>query len=181
LVAGLSLQVASLFTFSCCSLEFLYRVHTRKVPLNPRHADIYNSRRFNWFLICASPQSISVTPLLIIASTALGTATTCLFIRTVFRSVELSGGFGGKQANSQVQFMVLDGTMVIIACTCMTVLHPGIGFVGKWAEAKFPFGKAVPHADQETGDNVLSEEKIVPNTKEGEQATADTTELNESI
>jgi hypothetical protein len=120
------------------------------------------------------------TPLLI-TSTALGLATTCLFIRTVFRSVELSEGFSGKLANSQVQFMILDGAMVIMTGTCLTILHPGIGFGGKWAEAKFPFVKAEPQADQETGDHALSGEKITPNIKESEQATAATPELNESI
>ena len=45
--------------------------------------------------------------------------------------------------------MVLDGVMVIIACTCLTVFHPGIGFGDRWAEAKFPFGKAVVESDPE--------------------------------
>jgi hypothetical protein len=53
--------------------------------------------------------------------------------------VELSGGFGGHLANSEVQFMVLDGVMVIIACTCLTVMHPGIGFGNKWGVSKFFF------------------------------------------
>lgn len=62
---------------------------------------------------------------------ALGIATVCLFIRTVLRSVELSGGFGGRLANSQAQFMILDGVMVIVASVCLTVMHPGIGFRDK--------------------------------------------------
>jgi hypothetical protein len=75
-------------------------------------------------------------------SIALCLATVTLFVRTVFRSVELSGGFSGPLANSEVQFMVLDGVMVLIASTCLTVMHPGIGF-GKagWAAAKFRFRK----------------------------------------
>jgi hypothetical protein len=51
LVAGLSLQVASLFAFSCCSLEFLYRVRSQNVLVGPRFAGLYNSSRFKWFLI----------------------------------------------------------------------------------------------------------------------------------
>jgi hypothetical protein len=46
LVAGLSLQVASLFAFSCCSLEFLYRVHSQKILVSPRFAGLYNSSQF---------------------------------------------------------------------------------------------------------------------------------------
>jgi hypothetical protein len=61
LVAGLSLQVASLFAFSCCSLEFLYRVHSQRILLNPKFADLYNGSRFKWFLICECPNLFYIT------------------------------------------------------------------------------------------------------------------------
>ena len=38
--------------------------------------------------------------------------------------------------------MVLDGVMVLLACICLTVLHPGIGFGDEWAQADFPFWKS---------------------------------------
>ena len=44
-------------------------------------------------------------------------------------------------ANSQVQFIVLDGVMVLLACISLTVMHPGIGFGDEWAQADFPFWK----------------------------------------
>lgn len=70
---------------------------------------------------------------------ALFLATATLFVRTVFRSVELSEGFSGKLANNEVQFMVLDGVMVLIASICMTVMHPGYAFGRRWNDASFPF------------------------------------------
>lgn len=33
--------------------------------------------------------------------------------------------------------MVFDGVMVILACTCLTVMHPGIGLGGKCSVSKF--------------------------------------------
>jgi hypothetical protein len=33
--------------------------------------------------------------------------------------------------------MILEGAMVTIACICLTVLHPGVAFQGRWAEANF--------------------------------------------
>ncbi|KAK1996711.1 RTA1 like protein [Colletotrichum falcatum] len=121
LVAGLSIQVACLFAFSACSLEFLWRVRKRPEMRNPEFTDLVSSRRFKMFLI------------------ALFGATACLFVRTVFRSVELSEGFGGKLANQEVEFMVLDGVMIILACLCLSIWHPGHGFGGRWNEAKFRF------------------------------------------
>jgi hypothetical protein len=80
---------------------------------------------------------------------ALFLATATLFVRTVFRAIELSEGFGGKLANNQLQFMILDGAMVIIACICMTVMHPGFGFEKRWNEARFSFFDDKVGSDQE--------------------------------
>ncbi|KAH8815992.1 RTA1 like protein [Xylogone sp. PMI_703] len=151
LVAGLSFQVASLFAFSVCSLEYLWRVKKHKDMRNPKFADLYNTKKFRRFLI------------------SLFIATGCLFVRTVFRAVELSGGFKGKLANNEVEFMILDGVMVIIACFCLTILHPGRGFQKRWNDAKFPFvyNKKAENS-QDTSQAVVSgsppeEEKNEPN------------------
>ncbi|MCJ1309678.1 hypothetical protein MMC25_003338 [Agyrium rufum] len=124
LVAGLSFQVASLAAFSLCSLEFLLRVKKHPNLRNPEFTDVVKSTKFKMFLY------------------SLFGATTFLFIRTVFRSVELSGGFKGKLANNEVEFMILDGVMVILASLCLTVGHPGLCFGQRWKEAVFQFRKS---------------------------------------
>jgi hypothetical protein len=61
--------------------------------------------------------------------------------------------------------MVLDGVMVIIACLCLTVMHPGIG-VGKqkWKEAEFSLipGREIvrPADDIETTEEVPQKPKM---------------------
>lgn len=62
-----------------------------------------------------------------------------IFIRSVFRVAELSGGFNGKLFNEEIPFMILEGPMVIIACTAVSIFHPGIAFQGSWHEADFIF------------------------------------------
>jgi hypothetical protein len=64
-------------------------------------------------------------------------ATVTIFIRSVFRVAELSGGFHGPLANNQVSFMILEGAMVCIACLCLTIMHPGLCFQGEWRAANF--------------------------------------------
>ena len=81
------------------------------------------------------------------------TATALLFARTVFRAVELSGGFTGTLANNETKFMVLDGVMVILACLCLTAWHPGLGFAGRWKEAEFPFFTSKGQQDREAKPN----------------------------
>ena len=52
MVAGLSVQVASLLLFGFMCLEFAWRVHKHHFQLNQKHAELYNSRRFKIFLCC---------------------------------------------------------------------------------------------------------------------------------
>ena len=74
-----------------------------------------------------------------LTNTGLGLAGLTIFIRSVFRVAELSGGFNGKLFNEEIPFMILEGPMVIIACIAMSALHPGIAFQGSWHEADFIF------------------------------------------
>jgi len=75
----------------------------------------------------------------------------------------LSEGFSGKLANSEVQFMVLDGVMVILASTALTVIHPGFGFGNQWAVGKFKFRKQKTVVE---GDSAVTEEKTGPSVTE---------------
>ncbi|KAK1623517.1 RTA1 like protein [Colletotrichum phormii] len=149
LVAGLSIQVACLFAFTACSLEFLWRVKKNPEMRNPEFTDLVNSKKYKLFLF------------------ALFGATAFLFIRTVFRSVELSEGFGGKLANQEVEFMILDGTMIILACLCLTIFHPGVGFGKRWNEAKFRFRTSKAKINQEEISQTITpggSEKVAPET-----------------
>jgi hypothetical protein len=121
MVAGLAVQVASLLIFIALCADLARRVHGHKEKLNPNHSGLYNSRNFKTFLW------------------SLALATLCIFIRSVFRVAELSEGFKGHLANNQISFMILDGTMVIIACFALTIMHPGRGFGRVWEEANFTF------------------------------------------
>ncbi|KIY45633.1 hypothetical protein FISHEDRAFT_49090 [Fistulina hepatica ATCC 64428] len=49
----------------------------------------------------------------------------CLFIRTVYRTIELQNGFSGTIIRTQVYFNVLDGAMIVLASFTMNFFHPG--------------------------------------------------------
>ncbi|KAH7916452.1 RTA1 like protein-domain-containing protein [Hygrophoropsis aurantiaca] len=51
--------------------------------------------------------------------------TTCIFIRSVYRTIELANGFAGPIISTQVYFNVLDGAMVTLAIFTLNVTHPG--------------------------------------------------------
>ncbi|KAF7362851.1 RTA1 like protein [Mycena venus] len=50
--------------------------------------------------------------------------TTCLFIRAVYRVIELSDGWTGRIIHTQVYFNVLDGAMITLAILTLNVAHP---------------------------------------------------------
>ena len=62
-------------------------------------------------------------------------ATIFIFIRSIYRVVELQDGFDGTIANNEVAFMILEGPMIILASLLLTVFHPGYVFEGNWHAA----------------------------------------------
>jgi hypothetical protein len=127
MIAGLVFQVLSLSIFIAFSLEFAWRAHkARESDLN---FDFFNIRKRTMFRVL--PYAIAV-------------ATITIYIRCVFRVAELWDGFGGKLANDQTAFMILEGPMIIIATIALTVCHPGIAFgsAQSWAAANWTFRKS---------------------------------------
>jgi hypothetical protein len=62
-----------------------------------------------------------------------------ILIRSIYRVVELSGGFHSKLANQQAAFIILESTMILLATLFMTVMHPGEVFSEKvWKDAGWP-------------------------------------------
>jgi hypothetical protein len=116
MVAGLSFQVASLFLFMSLTTDFFLAVQKSR---SNNFDDVVATKKFRYFIW------------------ALGLATICIFIRSVFRVAELSKGFHGPLDNQEGTYMVLEGVMIIIASTSLTIFHPGPSFAGKWKDAHF--------------------------------------------
>ena len=144
MLAGLSAQVISLFIFSVMALEYAFRLYRNPSAWDTRHAALYQSKLFHAFLW------------------GLAVATVTIFTRSTFRVAELSGGFHGSLANNQVSFMILEGAMVAIATSCLTFLHPGISFQGRWKDADFKFraGKKAGDLEKEMPDSGESQEGV---------------------
>lgn len=138
MVAGVGWQVASLGIFAILCAEFAWRVHrTLDGQLNPDFVDLRKTLKFRGFLW------------------ALGLATLAIFVRSLYRCLELEGGFRGKLANEQIPFMILEGAMISSAVLLLTVFHPGFAFGGGWHDAAWKLGK-----------KTSSDEKKVPVVKQ---------------
>ncbi|KAJ5330679.1 RTA1-domain-containing protein [Penicillium atrosanguineum] len=133
MVAGLASQVASLALFMAMCLQYAWTVCKNPNALNKAvHAcELRNSIRWKAFL-AGKVGSLPFGDQALTMSTGLALATIAIFVRSVFRVAELNGGFHSALANNQVLFMVLEGTMIVIAIMCLTFLHPGVCFDGQW-------------------------------------------------
>jgi len=64
-------------------------------------------------------------------------ASVAIFIRCIYRVVELSDGFSGDLANDETTFLVLEGPMIMVAMLALTLYHPGVVFKGGWQASQF--------------------------------------------
>ncbi|KAL8841206.1 MAG: hypothetical protein Q9170_000995 [Blastenia crenularia] len=114
-VTGLAFQVFTLAVFMILCVDFAVRTVLRmnrlgEAALDPTHASLRRSMKFRAFLI------------------ALALATICIFIRSVFRVVELGEGWEGALIKNQTLFIVLEGVMVVIAVLILNLFHRGLCF-----------------------------------------------------
>jgi hypothetical protein len=64
----------------------------------------------------------------------LAIAVLTIFTRSIFRVAELKGGFDSDLANDEIALMILESTMIAIACICMTAAHPAVAMGRRWGE-----------------------------------------------
>ena len=116
MIAGLAFQVFTLGVFILICTDFAVRTlrntqrHGASETFDASHAVLRRSLRFRGFVV------------------ALALATICIFIRSVYRVIELSQGWNGSLIKVQRYFIVLEGVMVLIAVLALNVFHPGFCF-----------------------------------------------------
>jgi hypothetical protein len=152
MLAGLGFQVVSLMLFAVCGSEFAIRVWRGRGSWNKQYLPVVQSRLFIFFLF------------------GLVVATVTIFARSVYRCIELSGGFDGTLfVNDEWLFMVMEGVMIILACSCLTFLYPVICFKGEWHNVSFPLRKG-KYSKVEKPWNVSQSEEDVELTQRDTQA-----------
>ncbi|KAF4617304.1 hypothetical protein D9613_006279 [Agrocybe pediades] len=137
MLGGISFQLVTISIYALCSLEYYIRYFLNK-PIR-RHDALASSTMstassMHTFEenhkmrddITLPPQRAPLTKKLTIMSGALLFSTTCLFIRAIYRLIELSDGWDGRIISTQVYFNVLDATMIVLTMYTLNFLHPGL-------------------------------------------------------
>ena len=123
LITGLSFQAASLAGFITMAALFARKVRKgRKEDRTAEFSQLRDTRKFKLFV------------------GAVAVAAVTIFIRCVYRVIELAQGFSGTIANSETPFLILEGPLIMSAMLAVTVFHPGIVFRGGyWKKANWQF------------------------------------------
>ncbi|RVD83188.1 uncharacterized protein DFL_007587 [Arthrobotrys flagrans] len=114
-LGGLSFQVFTMTLFMVLCGEFAWRCWNRRHMFDEKQRGLRESRRFKYFLY------------------AMAAATFFIYIRCVYRVAELAKGWDGPLMTNETYFIVLEGTMVILACLVLNFFHPGICFEASYA------------------------------------------------
>ncbi|KIJ91270.1 hypothetical protein K443DRAFT_686178 [Laccaria amethystina LaAM-08-1] len=115
MLGGIIFQLVTITVYSACATEFYIRYFKRR-PIRLDSGDathgLFDGR-------------------IKVMSLALAFNTTCLFIRAVYRTIELSDGWTGRIIGTQVYFNVLDGAMIVLAIYTLNFVHPGVFLAAK--------------------------------------------------
>ncbi|KAJ3164838.1 hypothetical protein HDU88_005050 [Geranomyces variabilis] len=118
MIAGVSSQVVSMAAFMLVWTELWLRTRRASESDKPvEFSTLRNSTSFKRF------------------EYALAVATVLIFVRCVYRVVELAGGFDGAVANNEPLFMVFEAPFVGGAAAALSFFHPGRIFKGDWSTA----------------------------------------------
>jgi hypothetical protein len=118
MMVGLCSQVATLAIFGILSLDVLFKIRSYRGQWNASTIALRSSTKFKGLLI------------------AIATAYTTITIRCIYRIAEMAGGWRNPIMQDEVAFIVLDGTMCLVACIAMNGFHPGFLFKQSYATLK---------------------------------------------
>ncbi|KAG6915452.1 hypothetical protein DXG01_011430 [Tephrocybe rancida] len=113
---SLTLAVATITIYASCAIEFFVR-YSKEHPLKsaPLRSDfsVGQIRR---------PMDLRIRAM----SSGLIVTTAFLFIRSGYRTIELSDGWDGRIITTETYFNVFDGAMVVLAMYTLNISHPGV-------------------------------------------------------
>lgn len=120
MVAGMAWQVFSMSVFAIMAFGTFWETwkavkrhegeFAHNPEFDPRYAHIRANKLFLWFCFM------------------IFWVTLCVYIRSIYRIIELAQGWRGYLILHEQYFLVLDGLFVFLGCLGFTVVHPGFVF-----------------------------------------------------
>ncbi|KZT19938.1 RTA1-domain-containing protein [Neolentinus lepideus HHB14362 ss-1] len=112
LLAGIAFQLGAMSVFMILSAEFLLRYYTDR-PVRVKLAS------------APYPARVMIDRPTVLTIISIALSTLFLFVRAIYRTIELANGWEGRVIRVQRYFNGMDGAMVALAVFTLNVLHPG--------------------------------------------------------
>lgn len=100
MVAGIVFQLFSITIFVVCAVDFIRRTMRNRLL-----------------------QSVNGSVMPLFAAMILSIV--CIYIRSIYRTIELVQGWDGYLITHETYFIALDGAMMVVSVGIFNVLHPG--------------------------------------------------------
>ncbi|KAG5368238.1 Sphingoid long-chain base transporter RSB1 [Yarrowia sp. C11] len=150
MVAGIAFQVLVMSVFFLFYFEFLIRVY-----LGRRNAEILDSqahkpdieelRKKKKFPIFIAGQTVAII---------------LIYTRSIYRIIELAGGWHGRLVINEVYMLVLDGLMMVLATYLLAIFHPGFMFGRVPMKANLHHKKLSNMKEEELNSSQNDEERV---------------------
>ncbi|KAF9041080.1 RTA1-domain-containing protein [Hymenopellis radicata] len=121
MLGGIVFQLVVMTLFLLLAGEFFYRFFTDS-PIAGRDFARVDSVGSHVTLTNSGYRLSSKMRLMLVA---LFFNTACLYIRAVYRTIELAGGWHGAIIETEIWFNIFDGAMVVLAFYTLNFAHPG--------------------------------------------------------
>ncbi|KAF9004321.1 RTA1-domain-containing protein [Cyathus striatus] len=120
---GIVFQLVMVTVYLIVGAEFFWRYFNRK-PIRPDRKLESDERSF---LDTQQRPAIRgrMTRDLKLMSIALVVSAVFLYIRSIYRTIELADGWGGKIMTTESLFIILEGFMIFFALLTFNIIHPG--------------------------------------------------------
>jgi hypothetical protein len=81
-----------------------------------------------WYVLTIHLAFSHCGPALIIPIVGLAFGTITIYLRCIYRVVELNAGLDSKLAQNEVNFMVIGGAIIGLSVLCVSIIHPAFIF-----------------------------------------------------
>jgi len=116
MLGGIVFQLISLVVFFSLAAEYVTR-YLKDAPFRKREAFSSSRETLTQRVALDSKMKLLLTGLFFIVL--------FVFIRSIYRTIELANGWNGRIISTQVFFNVLDGGMITLAMYTLNLCHPG--------------------------------------------------------
>ncbi|KAF9473437.1 RTA1 like protein [Pholiota conissans] len=123
ILGGIIFQLIIIVVFSACAVDYFIRYKEEAYISSEAAFQMMNQVDRD---IPARAAPGKFTTKLKAMTAAVAFTTLCLFIRAVYRVIELAGGWDERIMTTEIYFTVLDGMMIILTIYTTNFIHPGV-------------------------------------------------------